>query len=145
MCYHNMARFSILFIGLLLFFLNLHAQEETMSEGERQELLAKSDSLLVHGDELCNSGNYAQAISLSTEAMHIYEKVYGKEHPDYAQSLNKLASYYSKLGNYTEAIRLGTEAMNIWEELYGKEHPNYATSLTTLRSTIPTWATIQKL
>ena len=37
-----MARFSLLFIGLLLSFLNLHAQEGTMSESERLEKALES-------------------------------------------------------------------------------------------------------
>ena len=127
-----MTRVLIIFIASSLFLPNLHAQEGTMSESERQEQLAMSDSLFAHSDELCNSGDYAQAISLVTEAMHIYEEVYGKEHPDYAQSISSLALYNSSLGNYSEAIRLGTEALNIYERVCGKEHPDYATSLSNL-------------
>ncbi|MCD7722264.1 MAG: CHAT domain-containing protein, partial [Prevotellaceae bacterium] len=62
----------------------------------------------------------------------IRERVFGKEHPDYATSLGNLAHYNSYLGNYTEAIRLGTEALSIRERVFGKEHPDYATSLNTL-------------
>ena len=76
-----------------------------------------------------NSGNYTEALQLGTEALHIFEKVFGKEHPDYATSLNNLAKYNSNLGNYVEAIRLGTEALHIREKVLGKENPYYAISL----------------
>ena len=56
----------------------------------------------------------------------------GTEHPDYANSLNHLASYNSSLGNNQEAIRLGTEAMEIRKRVLGTEHPDYATSLSNL-------------
>ena len=79
-----------------------------------------------------SSGKFSVAIKLGTKAMNIYEIVYGKEHPDYANSLNNLAIYNCNLGNYPEAIRFGTEALNICEKVYGTEHPNYATSLNNL-------------
>ena len=79
-------------------------------------------------------GNYSEAIKLVAKELDICEKLYGKEHPDYAISLNNLALYNSYLGNYTEAIRLGTEALNIREKVYGKEHPDYAQSLNNLAS-----------
>ena len=127
-----MTRLFVIFIGLSFFLLNLHAQERTMSESERQELLAKSDSLFAQGEELCNSGDYSQAIRFGTEALNIREKVIGKEHSEYAAILNNIANYNAYLGNFTEAIRLGTEALNIREKLYGKEHPEYAQSLNNL-------------
>ena len=77
-------------------------------------------------------GNYAEAIKLGTKELDICEELYGKEHPDYALSLNNLALYNSSLGNYSEAIRLGVEAMNIRERVYGREHPDYANSLNNL-------------
>ena len=75
---------------------------------------------------------YSEAIRLGTEALNIFEKVCGKEHPVYATSLGNLANYNYHLGNYQEAIRLGTEAMNIRGKVYGTEHHIYATSLNNL-------------
>ena len=66
--------------------------------------------------------------------MEIRKKSLGTEHPDYAKSLNSLASCYSSLSNYSEAIRLGTEAMEIWKKALGPEHPDYAKSLGGLAS-----------
>ena len=77
-------------------------------------------------------GNYSEAIKLGTKELDICEKLYGKEHPDYALSLNNLAGYNSSLGNYSEAIRLGTEALNIYEKVYGKENEEYLYSLSML-------------
>ena len=67
-----------------------------------------------------------------TEALRIREKVFGKEHPDYATSLSNLAAYNSCMGNYAEAIRLSTEALQIREKILGKKHPDYAVSLNNL-------------
>ena len=85
-------------------------------------------------EENFSLGNYAEAIKLVTKELDICAKLYGKEHPDYANSLYNLASCYSNMSNYAEAIKLGTEAMNIREKVYGKEHPDYANSLYNLAS-----------
>ena len=77
-------------------------------------------------------GNYAEAIRFGTEALNILEKVYGKEHLNYAIALNKLAQYNSSLGNYSESLRLATEELEIRKNVYGKEHPDYASSLSRL-------------
>lgn len=70
-----------------------------------------------------------EAIHLCTEALHIFEIVLGKEHPDCATTLNDLADYNYEIGNYFEAIRLGAEALQIREKVLGKEHLDYATNL----------------
>ncbi|MBK9018432.1 MAG: tetratricopeptide repeat protein [Saprospiraceae bacterium] len=56
----------------------------------------------------------------------------GKEHPDYAQSLNSLADLYMNLNNYKKAELLHLEAKAIREKVLGKEHPGYAASLNAL-------------
>jgi len=57
-----------------------------------------------------------------------------KKHPDYANSLNSLASLYKAMGNYTTADTLYLEAMNIRKEVLGEKHPLYANSLFYLAS-----------
>ncbi|MEO7048721.1 MAG: CHAT domain-containing tetratricopeptide repeat protein, partial [Ferruginibacter sp.] len=56
----------------------------------------------------------------------------GKEHPDYANSLNNLAGLYSDMKQYEKAEPLYLEAKNIREKALGKEHPDYANSLNNL-------------
>ena len=82
--------------------------------------------------ENSSMGNYSAAIRFGIELLNVCEKVYGKEHPEYAQALQSLAIDNAYLGNYQEAIRLGTEALNIFQKVYGKAHPDYAQSLNNL-------------
>ena len=122
---------------LVLFFVSLSnplfAQiEQAINEEQKKGLVTQADLLNNLSVKLYNAGNYKKAIELCTEALNIYEKVYGRENPNYAQSLNNLAKYNSDSGNYLEAIRLGTEALNICEMVYGKEHQYYAISLSNL-------------
>ena len=88
-----------------------------------------TNSLAICYDHL---GNYEKAIEIGTQALEIYKRTLGEEHPDYALSLNNLALYYSHHSNYEKAIELGTQALEISKKALGEEHPNYATSLNSL-------------
>ncbi|MCE7925732.1 MAG: CHAT domain-containing protein [Haliscomenobacteraceae bacterium CHB4] len=69
---------------------------------------------------------------IAVESLNTFEKALGKEHPDYAWSLNNLASLYLDMGNYEKAQPLYVEALTVYEKVLGKEHPEYALSLTGL-------------
>ena len=64
--------------------------------------------------------------------MAIDAKALGRDHPDYATDLNKLAVLYGAMGEYARAEPLYKEAMGIRLEALGKDHPSYATSLSNL-------------
>ena len=84
------------------------------------------------GQKIRDRGDYTQAEKYYLEAKNIYEKVLGKEHPDYATSLSNLGYLYNAIGDYTQAEKYYLEAKNIYEKALGKEHPDYATSLNNL-------------
>jgi CHAT domain-containing protein/tetratricopeptide (TPR) repeat protein len=88
---------------------------------------ANSLSIIAYLNQIV--GNYDNAILVGTDALRIYEKVLGKEHPDYATSLGALAVYYADYGNYSEAIRLGSTALNIQGIVLGRENVDYITTL----------------
>ena len=71
-------------------------------------------------------GKYEKVEPLYLEAQDIREKVFGKEHPVYAKSLNNLAVLYFNTGNYKKAEPLFLEVKGIREKTLGKEHPDYA-------------------
>ena len=56
----------------------------------------------------------------------------GKQHPDYARSLNNLAVLYEAMGRHAEAEPLYRQAMEICRQVLGEQHPDYATSLNNL-------------
>ena len=64
------------------------------------------------------TGNYAEALSTGEEARAIRERVLGRQHPDYAESLNNLAKYHYFLKEYDKAIEIESEALdcatNLW-------------------------------
>jgi CHAT domain-containing protein/Flp pilus assembly protein TadD len=77
-------------------------------------------------------GDYAKAESCYLEDKAITEKVLGKEHPDYATTLNDLGGLYDRMGDYAKAESCYLEARAIREKVFGKEHPIYATTLNDL-------------
>ncbi len=58
---------------------------------EQSAELEEAKRLHQQAIELYNQGQYAAAIPLVKRALAIQEKVLGKEHPDFAESLNNLA------------------------------------------------------
>ncbi|MEM7552011.1 MAG: CHAT domain-containing tetratricopeptide repeat protein [Bacteroidota bacterium] len=77
-------------------------------------------------------GKFNESLTLFLKAKSIRERVFGKEHPEYAQSLNNLAELYVKSGNYNQALELHLKAGNIRKKVLGKEHILYANSLNNL-------------
>ncbi|MDP1563453.1 MAG: tetratricopeptide repeat protein [Pirellulaceae bacterium] len=82
--------------------------------------------------ELFQAGKRLEALPLLEEALAIQSKVLGKEHPDYANSLNNLAILQHYMGRYELALPLFEESLDITHKFLGKEHPEYATGLNNL-------------
>ena len=66
------------------------------------------------------------------QCLIIYEKIYGKHHSDYTESLHSLASDYASFGNFDKSKELNEECLEINELIVGKHHPDYAFSLSNL-------------
>ena len=50
-------------------------------------------------------GKYEAAEPLYVDALAMWKKLLGEEHPDVAQSMNNLAALYYSQGKYEEAIK----------------------------------------
>ena len=66
------------------------------------------------------------------EARDIEKKALGRQHPEYATSLNNLAVLYDSMGEYSKAEPLYLEARDIRKRALGPQHPDYGTSLNNL-------------
>ncbi|MCB0534207.1 MAG: tetratricopeptide repeat protein [Saprospiraceae bacterium] len=84
----------------------------------------KSDSATVTKQRLLT-----EAESWYLNSKTIREKVLGKEHPDYAQSVFNLGYLYRTLGNYEKSAVYFLEALKIREKVLGKENVDYAQTL----------------
>ncbi|MBK9335155.1 MAG: tetratricopeptide repeat protein [Lewinellaceae bacterium] len=67
-------------------------------------------------------GRHEKAEPLHLEAKDVREKALGKEHPDYALSLNNLGIFYASMGQNEKVEPLHLEAKDIREKALGKEH-----------------------
>ncbi|MGB5896605.1 MAG: tetratricopeptide repeat protein, partial [Geitlerinemataceae cyanobacterium] len=102
-------------------------------EATAEELdLAEAEQLNQQVMQLYQQGQYTEAIPLAEQALAIWEKVLGAEHPDVATSLNNLAMLYQAMGNYSGAEPLYQRSLAIREKVLGAEHPDVATSLNDL-------------
>ncbi|MBD2437874.1 tetratricopeptide repeat protein [Nostoc sp. FACHB-110] len=79
-----------------------------------------------------SQGRYSEAEPLYVQALALWRKLLGEEHPNVATSLNNLALLYESQGRYSEAEPLYVQALALWRKLLGEEHPNVATSLNNL-------------
>lgn len=77
-------------------------------------------------------GDYANAIEYMRRGYTIRERVYGKENPYTANSLNNIGLCYNYLGDFSSALKYFQQALVIREEIYGTESPQYAQSLSNI-------------
>ena len=69
---------------------------------------------------------------MNLECLALYEKTLGKEHPEYARSLNNLALIYYHLGEYGKAVELNLECLSVMENIFGPGHHSYALILSNI-------------
>jgi CHAT domain-containing protein/tetratricopeptide (TPR) repeat protein len=77
-------------------------------------------------------GEYAAARPLYERALALRTEVLGERHPDYAISLNNLASVLEAQGDYATARPLYERALAVRKKVLGERHPDYAASLNNL-------------
>lgn len=82
--------------------------------------------------QLYGEGNYQKAVTIAHKALAEAEKAFGRQHENYAASLNNLAVLYQDMGNYVQAELQYKEALPILKIALGEDHPSYANSLNDL-------------
>ena len=73
---------------------------------------------------LKTQGKFSEAEPLYREAIAIFKKVLGPDHPSVATLLNNLALLLWQQGKEMEANELGKEALVIWIRALGPDHPD---------------------
>ena len=68
-------------------------------------------------------GRYEEAELLHQDALKMWRKLLGEEHPDVATSLNNLGVLWANQGNYSQALEYFEEAYDLLARLLGPEHP----------------------
>ena len=65
--------------------------------------------------------DYSRAIQTAEEALKVAEKKFGPESPNYATSLNNLASIHHAQGDYDKAEALYKQCLEILENKFWRE------------------------
>lgn len=84
------------------------------------------------GTFLFYRGFYPQSQSFHQQALAIREQIWGSDHPDVADSLNKLAMLSRIHNNFEQTERFHRQALAIRKKTLGEEHPATAESLNNL-------------
>ncbi len=90
------------------------------------------------------NSNYTEAEKWHLESKAIQENALRKEHPNYAATLNSLASLYREMGNYEKAEAFHLESKAIRKKVLGTQDPNYAGSLINLATLYTTMGDYEK-
>ncbi len=105
------------------------AQPQRLQSAQQSAALEEAKRVDQQALQYYTESKLNAAIPLAERALVIREKVLGKEHPDVADSVSKLAELYRDLGNYQKAEPLFQRALAIREKILGKKHPNVAGNL----------------
>ncbi len=77
-------------------------------------------------------GDQDEAIRWYRRALDVKEKVYGKDHPTTAVTLNNLGGAYQNKGKYDDALALHERALDVFGRTLGEDHPNVAATMNNL-------------
>ncbi|HEY0734323.1 MAG TPA: helix-turn-helix transcriptional regulator, partial [Herpetosiphonaceae bacterium] len=75
------------------------------------------------GEHLMHLGVYGEAQGYVEQALAIWERVLGADHPDTARSLSRLATVIVAQGQYAAAQHAYDQALAIQERVLGADHP----------------------
>jgi tetratricopeptide (TPR) repeat protein len=79
-----------------------------------------------------SQGRYDQAEPLYLQALELWKRLLGEDHPHVATSLNNLAVLYDSQGRYDQAKPLYLQALELSKRLLEEDYPHVATSLNNL-------------
>lgn len=74
------------------------------------------------GNDYVGLGDYSKAEEMIKESLEIRERLLGKDHPDYAWSLDSLASLYADTNRPQEAYKLMQQVVDIRNSALGGSH-----------------------
>lgn len=99
---------------------------------QRQQSLQQANQLMGKVFYLYQAGKYGEAIPLCEQALPLFEKVFGPDHPEMAANLNVTARLYDAMGIYAKAEPLYQRTLAIFEKTLGPENPAIALTLNNL-------------
>ena len=102
-------------------------------KGENRRQLAEANRLEDEDmSRFYAAGRYSDAIEPARHRLRTPPRGSGRAHPDYAESLNYLASLLNLQSDFAAAKPLYERALTIRKEVLGERHPKYISSLNNL-------------
>jgi tetratricopeptide (TPR) repeat protein len=98
---------------------------EWILKEKKQALSTEHDAWLLNalGETADNMGDHREAILYFEQALAIWKKVYGEEHPQVATGLNNLGAAYFSLGDKKQSKSYLGRAYAIRLKFLGPDHP----------------------
>lgn len=103
-----------------------------LSPPARADDLEQAKALTQKAVSFYQAGRYIQAIEPAEEALAIFEKIYGPDHPLVSTGLSNLAQIYAGAGKYDQSEAMLKRALEIDEKAFGPDHPETASALSNL-------------
>jgi tetratricopeptide (TPR) repeat protein len=103
---------------------------KAIGKKEKEELSTANDAFLLNevAGMINALGDHRKAIAYYEQALSIWKKVYGENHPNVAICLNNLGSTYLQQGQKEKAKAYLEQAYKIKLKFYGPEHPSSKTT-----------------
>lgn len=92
------------------------------------------DELNEQIEQLCEDGEFAQAVEPAGRAAQLAHALHGDNHPEFAVSLMTLAEVFCAAGQYNKAEPVVRQTAQLWRQLGGESHPEFLRSLNLLSS-----------
>ena len=108
------------------------AKEETEAKPEPESPAAKVKRLNTEVVKLFRQGNYKDAFPIAIEARDLAGRTFGEDRPEFADSVDNLASLYKVAGQYDKAEPLVRQALSIRQKALGENDPDVVISMNNL-------------
>ncbi|APZ93239.1 CHAT domain-containing protein [Fuerstiella marisgermanici] len=118
-----------------------------LTDTQRSDL-QRAEHLLSQGRKAYRVGQHTDAFDATLEASQIFKVVLGEEHRVYANTLNTIGAFYTKLGDYGRAEALLEQTRVVRKKVLGEQHPEFASGLNDLAGVckaIRKYATAERL
>ena len=102
---------------------------------ERRQLI-EAGRMGKESQQLCNQGKWSLALPLAEKSLAVRERLLGKDTPEYAVALTRVADACDGLGQGDRAEALYRQAVEIRRRTQGEDNPAYAQALHYLASAV---------
>jgi tetratricopeptide (TPR) repeat protein len=94
--------------------------------------LVEADIYMYYSKVLMKAGKYSNMVAYAKEALEMYIRLLGNEHPNTLVAMNNLSLCYRDVGRLQEAVTLSEEVYELRKRILGDEHPHTLSSMNNL-------------